>query len=151
MVEKDTEDESGLGESTMPQSSTKQQGLFGSTGLQLTETELNSSATTKFLRHLNGDQENEIQKLKSFEGQFFDKRQECEVLKKEKEGLQKEIDQNKNLENAQKVMIASGTIVLGSMKVFENAQWYVLLVLGIVATVLIIGGMFPVLRIGASK
>lgn len=151
MTDKDTEDGNEFSTPTTSHASVKQQGLFGSTGIELTEAELSHSATTKFLRHLNGSQENEIQKLKSFEAQFFDKRQECEVLKKEKEGLQREIDQKKGLENAQKVMISCGTIVLGSMKVFENAQWYVLLVLGIVAAVLIVGGMFPVLRIGASK
>jgi len=43
----------------------KQHGLFGSTGIQLTETEYESVVTTKFLRHMNSIQEIELNKLRS--------------------------------------------------------------------------------------
>jgi len=84
MIERDAEDGGEDLEVAAPIVTTKQQGLFGSSGIQLNEEELASSATIKFLRHLNSSQENEIQKLRSYEGQYYDKRQECEVLKKEK-------------------------------------------------------------------
>lgn len=151
MADKDSEDGGGLVESEIAVSDKKQHGLFGSSGIQLTEDELSSSATTKFLRHMNSTQENEIQKLRSFESQFFDKRQECEVLKKEKDGIQKELDAKKTLENAQKVMITVGSLVLGSLKLLESADWYIQFVLGLVAAFLILAGMFPVLRIGGPK
>lgn len=151
MADKDSEDGGGLAESEIPISDKKQHGLFGSSGIQLTEDELSSSATTKFLRHMNSSQESEIQKLRSFESQFFDKRQECEVLKKEKEGTQKELDAKKTIENAQKVMITVGSLILGSLKLLEDAHWYIQFLLGLVAVCLIIAGMFPVLRIGGQK
>lgn len=151
MIEKDIEDGGEDLEVAAPVVTTKQHGLFGSSGIQLNEDELASSATIKFLRHLNSSQENEIQKLRSFEGQYYDKRQECEVLKKEKEGVEKELASKKTSENLQKVMISAGGIILGAMKFFESAPWFIILIMAIISTLLIIGGMFPVLRIGASK
>lgn len=151
MADKDSEDGGGLPESEIPVTEKKQHGLFGASGIQLTEEELSSTATTKFLRHMNSSQENDIQKLRSFESQFFDKRQECEVLKKEKEGIQRELDAKKTLENAQKAMITVGSLILGSLKLLESAEWYIQFLLGLVAAFLILAGMFPVLRIGGSK
>ncbi len=151
MIDKDVEDDSEDNEQALPADTKKHLGLFGATGIQLNDEELRSSATTKFLRHLISQQENEIQKLKSYEAQYYDKRQECEVLKKEKSGIEKELEAKKTAENLQKVMITSGSVVLGAMKFFEDAAWYVLLLMAIVSVLLIVGGMFPVLRIGASK
>lgn len=151
MIDKDVEDSGDELIGTVPIPTTKQQGLFGSSGIQLTEDELASTVTIKFLRHLNSSQENEIQKLRSFEGQYYDKRQECEVLIKEKEGVEKELAAKKTSENLQKVMISAGGIMLGALKLFEKAPLHVVLLMAIISTLLIIGGMFPVLRIGASK
>lgn len=45
----------------------KQQGLFGSLGVQLDDEEKSHPVVIKFLRHINGNQESEISKLRSFE------------------------------------------------------------------------------------
>ncbi|PRG08683.1 hypothetical protein C6Q14_07300 [Burkholderia ambifaria] len=132
-------------------SGAKQQGLFGSSGIELTEEELSSSATQKFLRHINAQQDDELAKLRSFHTQYYDKRQEFEVLKREKENLENELSKKKEMENLQKVMITFGSLLLGSLKLMEQQPWYFLVVVAGVAVMLIIGGMFPVLRIGSSK
>jgi len=147
----DKEIDEGAVANTADYPSAKQHGLFGSAGIQLSSEELTSSATTKFLRHLNSVQEIDINKLRSFESQYYDKRQECEVLKKEKEGIEKELQSKKELENIQKVMITVGGLILGALKFIEGQPWYLLALLALTSVVLIIGGMFPVLRIGASK
>lgn len=149
MADKETED--ATVESQVDTTSAKQHGLFGSTGIQLTDNELSSPSTTKFLRHLNTIQENEIHQLRSFQSQYYEKRQDCEVIKKETEALEKELESKKNLENTQKVMITMGSLLLGSLKLLESQPWYVLFILSLISVILIIGGMFPVLRIGASK
>lgn len=151
MTPNDTEEDGGLSENPTPPPSPKQQGLFGSSGIELTEEELNSPAAVKFLRHINVQQENEVIKLRSFEQQFYEKRQECEVIKSERSALQKELEKKKDMENVQKVMITCGTLLIGAMKLLDNASWFVLTLLGIIAFVLIVGGMFPILRVGASK
>ena len=146
MTDMDKESEEGAKE--IPQEASppaaKQAGLFGSSGVQLTDEELSSPVTIKFLRHLNGVQEADLQKLKSYESQFFDKRQECEVLKKD-------LSSKKDIENIQKVMISIGSIMLGSLKFISESSWYVPFVMALLAVLLIVGGLFPVLRIGASK
>lgn len=148
MSDKETED----GASISPNSPTnKQSGLFGAAGIELSETELASSATTKFLRHLNATQESDIGKLRSYETQYYDKRQECEVVKKEKEILERELRSKKEMENLQKVMISVGGVILGTLKLLEGQPWYVVAVLAILSVMLIVGGMFPILRIGAAK
>ena len=149
MSDKETED--GAVVSPQNVADVKQHGLFGATGIQLTDSELSSPATTKFLRHINSNQEAEISKLRSYENQYYDKRQECEVLKKEKEILDKELKSKKEIENLQKVMITFGGIMLGSIKFLDNQSIYVLIVISIISIMLIVGGMFPVLRIGAAK
>jgi hypothetical protein len=151
VTEKDADDAYGKIETPIPSESTKHQGLFGSAGIQLSPDEFQSGVTTKFLRHMNGTQELDIQRLRSFESRFYDKRQECEVLKKETELLQKEIASKKTLENVQKVMIASGSLLLGTLKLLSNVEWYVFVAVTIIAIYLILGGMFPALRIGAAK
>jgi len=146
------EDEEGAKEIPEAQISTgKQQGLFGSSGIELSEKELKSSATVKFLRHINSDNASELTKLKSFEGQFYDKRQEAEVLKKEIDSLEKQVDAKKEKENIQKAMIICGSLLLGSMKLISSAEWYVLTLLAVISVVLIVGGMFPFFKIGGSK
>jgi hypothetical protein len=132
-------------------SNQKQQGLFGSGGIQLTDEEASSPVTTKFLRYLNATQEATINTLRSFESQYYDKRQECEVIKKEKEIIERELKAKKDTENLQKVMISVGSIILGSLKFVEGQPWYLIAVLGLLSVLLIIGGMFPILRIGAAK
>jgi hypothetical protein len=147
----DTEEDSGVSEQPAPPTAPKQQGLFGSSGIELTEEELNSPAAVKFLRHINVQQENEVIKLRSFEQQFYDKRQECEIVRSELNSALKELEKKKDMENLQKAMIIAGTLLIGSLKVMNDASWYVIAVLIVIATLLIIGGMFPVLKIGASK
>jgi hypothetical protein len=149
MSDKETED----GAIGRPQEAAglKQHGLFGSAGIQLTDDELSSPATTKFLRHLNSNQESEIGKLRSYENQYYDKRQECEVIKKEKEILENELASKKEMENLQKVMISLGSIMLGSLKFLEGQALYLIIIISLISVILIIGGMFPVLRLGASK
>lgn len=147
----DKESEDGAAALTGADGGIKQHGLFGSAGLELTEPELVSPATTKFLRHLNTSQELEISKLRSYETQYYDKRQECEVLRKEKELIEKDLKSKKELENLQKVMITVGGIILGMLKLLEGQAWYISVVLATLAILLIVGGMFPVLKIGAAK
>lgn len=48
-------------------------------------------------------------------------------------------------------MITFGGIMLGSIKFLDNQSIYVLIVISIVSIMLIVGGMLPALRIGASK
>lgn len=132
-------------------SGAKQQGLFGSSGIELTEEELCSSATHKFLRHINSQQEEQLTNLGSFQTQYYDKRQDFEVLKKEMDSLKNELKNKKEMENLQKVMITFGSLLLGSLKLMEQQPWYFLFVVAGVAVMLIIGGMFPVLRIGSTK
>jgi len=48
-------------------------------------------------------------------------------------------------------MITVGGLILGALKFIEGQPWYLLALLALTSVVLIIGGMFPVLRIGASK
>lgn len=149
MADKESEDGSVSINATEP--SLKQQGLFGSSGIQLTQEEQQSSATSKFLRHLNSKQEDELVALRTYQNQYYDKRQDYEVLKKEKEGIERELTLKKTNENLQKVMISCGSLLLGSMKLLVGWPWYVLFILAIISTVLILGGMFPALRIGAAK
>ncbi|MBU9628779.1 hypothetical protein KTE60_05715 [Burkholderia multivorans] len=146
----DKESEEGAVESANF-SGAKQQGLFGSSGIELTEEEISSSVTHKFLRHINSQQEDELVKLRSFQTLYYDKRQDFEVLKKEKENIENELKQKKQMENLQKVMITFGSLLLGSLKLMEQQPWYFLFLVGGLAAMLIIGGMFPVLRIGSSK
>ncbi len=147
----DKEEEEGAVASPVASPSQKQQGLFGSTGIQLTDEELSSPVTTKFLRHLNSSQDAEINTLRSYESQYYEKRQECEVIKKEKEIVEKELKLKKDAENLQKVMITVGGIILGSLKFIEGQPWYFIALLGLLSAMLIIGGMFPILKIGAAK
>ena len=147
----DKETEEGAVPSGIDTSAGKQHGLFGTSGIELTEVELASPVTTKFLRHLNSTQESDLSKLRSYESQYYDKRQECEVVKKEKELLEKELRSKKDMENLQKVMITVGSIILGMLKLLEGQPWFVVVVLTIISVLLIVGGMFPVLRIGAVK
>lgn len=147
----DKEEEEGAVVSHLALTGQKQQGIFGSAGIQLTDDELNSSVTTKFLRHINATQEAQINALRSYETQYYEKRQECEVIKKEKEIIGKELTLKKDSENLQKVMIAVGSIILGALKFVEGQPWYLIVLLGVVSVLLIIGGMFPILKIGASK
>ena len=147
MSDKETEEGAVPGEV----STGKQHGLFGTSGIQLTDSELASPVTTKFLRHLNTNQESELSKLRSYEAQYYDKRQECEVFKKEKEILEKELKSKKEMENLQKVMISMGSLILGILKLLEGQPWFVITALTIISILLIVGGMFPVLRIGAAK
>jgi hypothetical protein len=129
----------------------KQPGLFGSSGIELHEDELASPATTKFLRHLNSKQEADIDKLKSFEGQFYDKRQECEILKEKKASVERELRQRKELENVQKVMIALGSILLGSLKLIADSNWYIVSTVAVVGVVLVVSGLFPFLQVWSKK
>jgi hypothetical protein len=118
MSDKETED--GALPDALNNDTGKQHGLFGTSGIQLTELELSSSSTTKFLRHLNTVQEGELSKFRSYESQYYDKRQECEVVKKEKELLEKELKAKKEMENLQKVMISVGSLILGMLKLLEG-------------------------------
>ena len=147
----DKEEEEGAVDSTVSSSSQKQLGLFGSGGIQLTDEEASSPVTTKFLRHLNTTHETTINALRSYETQYYDKRQECEVIKKEKEILERELKLKKDTENLQKVMITVGGIILGTLKFVEGQPWYLIATLATLSTLLIIGGMFPILKIGAAK
>jgi hypothetical protein len=147
----DKETEEGALVAPVDSSSNKQHGLFGAAGIELSELELSSSATTKFLRHLNTIQESEIGKLRSYETQYYDKRQECEVVKMEKAILERELKSKKEMENLQKVMISVGGIILGTLKLLEGQPGYVVAVLAVLSVLLIAGGMFPILRIGAAK
>lgn len=147
----DKEEEEGAVVSPIPSTGQKQQGIFGSAGIQLTDDELNSPVTTKFLRHLNSTQEAQINALRSYETQYYEKRQECEVIKKEKEILGKELALKKDSENLQKVMISVGSIMLGALKFVKGQPWYLIALLGVFSVLLIIGGMFPILKIGGSK
>lgn len=147
----DKEAEEGAVPSNQESSNTKQYGLFGSTGVQLTTEELASPTTIKFLRHINSNQEIEINKLRPYEDDFYDKRQECEVIKKEKELLEKELKSKKEMENLQKVMISFGSILLGTLKFLEGQSIYIFIIVTLLSVMLIVGGMFPVLRIGSSK
>lgn len=149
MSDKETED--GAIGSPQDLVGVKQHGLFGAAGIQLTDGELSSPATTKFLRHINSNQEAEINKLRSYESQYYDKRQECEITKKEKELLEKDLKSKKEMENLQKVMITFGSILLGSIKFLENQSVYVIIIITMISIMLLIGGMFPILRIGAAK
>ncbi len=147
----DKEEEEGAVVSSIASPGQKQQGLFGSAGIQLTDEELSSPVTTKFLRHLNSAQDAQINTLRSYETQYYEKRQECEVIKKEKEIIGKELTLKKDSENLQKVMISVGSIILGALKFVEGQPWYLMALLGLISTLLIIGGMFPILKIGATK
>ncbi|MGV7197659.1 hypothetical protein [Xanthomonas axonopodis] len=151
MSQNDTEDDGGLSANAAPPSATKQQGLFGSSGIQLTDEESSSPAAIKFLRHINVNQEIEVTELRSFKDQFYEKRQECEVLKSERNAVQKELEKKKEMENVQKAMITCGSLLLGAMKLLDSASWYALTLLCIIASLLIVGGIFPVFRIGPSK
>jgi hypothetical protein len=147
----DKETEEGSVATSASISSAKQTGLFGSSGIELTDDELCSPATVKFLRHISSSQETEINKLGSYQTQYYDKRQECEVIKKEKEILEKELSSKKNIEILQKVMISVGSIMIGSLKILEGQPWYCIGLLALLGSMLILGGMFPVLRIGGTK
>ncbi len=148
-IDDDEDAESVLGE-TVPLRP-KHQGLFGSAGIQLDDDEKNHPVVIKFLRNINGNQESEIMKLRSFEAQFYDKRQECEVLKKEKEIIQKELDSKKQIETVQKLMIAVGGMILGLLKFMQNIDFYPIIILACIAAILILAGLFPVMQVGRSK
>lgn len=145
----DDDAESSIGEAVPLRP--KHQGLFGSSGIQLDDDEKNHPVVIKFLRNINANQESEIIKLRSFEAQFYDKRQECEILKKEKDILQKDLDSKKQIETLQKLMIAVGSMILGVLKFMENVGFYPLIILTCVAVVLVLAGLFPVLQVGRSK
>jgi hypothetical protein len=67
----DKEEEEGAVVSPMISPGQKQQGLFGSGGIQLTDEEAASPVTTKFLRHLNSTHEATISALRSYESQYY--------------------------------------------------------------------------------
>ncbi|MBU2765569.1 hypothetical protein HAP94_05015 [Acidithiobacillus ferrivorans] len=129
----------------------KKEGLFGSAGIKLSSEEMSSSATVKFLRHINDNQESEISSLNAFMMQYYDKRQECEVLKKEKEAIENSLNLKKDLENVQKLMISIGSIVLGSLRFLKVNNYYFLGTLVLASIVLILAGLFPSLLIWKKK
>jgi hypothetical protein len=147
MNDDDTEDGALPSQS---QESSKQIGIFGSTGIQLSDAELYSPITVKFLREKINNNENEIRRLVAFESQFYNKREECEVLKGKNSNLENQISSKKEMENIQKAMITMGGLILGALKMFDQAPWFAALLLGLTGGSLIICGIFPVFQFGSK-
>jgi hypothetical protein len=151
MLDKETEEGASSVSSKEDQGS-KQAGLFGSAGIELSKDEQAQPVTVKFLRYINDSLDQEVSKFRSFESQFYDKRQECEVLKKDCVNLQNELNRKKEMENLQKVMITTGSLLLGSLlKLVENQPSYALIAIAVAGIALIICGVFPVFQFGGKK
>jgi len=143
MSDKESEDAGSAHEKPEAVAPTKQAGLFGGSGVQLTAEEESSSAAIKFLRYMLSQAEDKVRRLESFESLYFEKRQDCEVLKERSANTNEQLKTKKAFEGAQKLMIAVGSLIIGFLKT-SSAQWGLAqTILLVAAFLLILGGAFP--------